>query len=398
MNAYTTKVLMFFLAAFILITVISQTYFMLDEQYTTETALPYSATDSIIFDGVCLRDEKVITYIGSGVLSYCVPDGGKLAGGSEIAFIYGKESDILVNREIADLQGRLEILKKIQNPGTVEAAQPKIVSSLIEDKYKEISAIIERGELEKLDSSREELLVLLSTMQIISGEASDFSGAIAQVEAQIMSLKDRQVEPSGTITAEESGYFVSVTDGLEGELNTSSASDITSDQIDAILSREASSPPNAMGKLIESYKWKIAGVIDNSMKNFSGGDRVNIRVSGVSEDFTATIEEIRDTDDLTKSVIIISCSRLTGELAALRSPKIEIHKSNYDGIKVPRSAIRFENGLKGVYVKRGETAVFRKIEVIFESADYIISKAVNENGYLEMYDDIILEGVTANDG
>lgn len=389
---------MFFLAVFILITVVSQAYFMLDEQYTTETALPYSATDSIVFETVCLRDEKVITYSGNGVLSYCVPDGGKLSGGSDAALIYGSEADIQVHREIEALEHRLEILRKIQNPGTVEAAQPKIVSSLIEDKYKEIAAYIEHGELEKLDSSGEELLVLLSTMQIISGESSDFSGAIAEAEAAVSALAARKAEPSGSIKAEESGYFVSMADGFEDKLSVASAENITAEQINAVLRGEAIPPADAVGKMVTSYKWKIAGVIDNSMKNFSGGDRISIRISGVSEAFKAVIDEIRDSGDPSQSVIVISCARLTGELASLRSPKVEIHKSTYNGIKVPRDAIRFENGVKGVYVKRGEEAVFRKIEVIFESADYVISEAVAESGYLEMYDDIILEGVTADGG
>lgn len=396
MNTHTTKILMFFLAVFILITVASQAYFMMDEQYTTETALPYSATDSVVFGGVCLRDEQIMSYIGSGVLSYCVPDGGKLAGGSEVAQIYGKESDIGVNREIEELKHKLEILKKIQNPGTVEAAQPKTVSSLIEDKYREISSLIRTGRLERLESAQEELLVLLSTMQIISGESEDFSGAIAQTELQISSLTEKQAQPSGSIKAEQSGYFVSTADGLESELTAGLASTITANQIRELLKRKTDTPANAVGRLVTSYKWKIAGIIDNSMKNYSGGDRVTIRISGVSEPFTATIDEIRDTENMNESVVILSCTRLTGELAALRCPKIEMHKSTYTGIKVPRDAIRFENGVKGVYVKRGEEPVFRKIEVIFESADYVISEKTTEKGFLEMYDDIILEGITAD--
>ena len=398
MNTYTTKVLMFFLAVFILITVVSQTFFILDEPFVTETALPYSATDATVFDGVCLRDEKVITYIGSGVLSYNVDDGGKLSGGSEAAFIYGKEADIELNAEIDALKHRLELLKKIQNPGTIEAAQPKTVSTLIEGKYKEISAITARGELDKLDAAKEELLVLLSTMQRITGEANSFESAIARTEADILMLEAKKAAPSGSITVDEPGYFVSNSDGLEQEFKPELAETLTCEDIERLLASEEKTPANAVGKLVTSYKWKLAGVINNSMKNFSGGDRITLRVSGIAEEFTATIDEIRDTDDVYKSIIVISCTRLTGQLAKLRCPTVEMHKATYVGIRVPRTAIRFKDGVKGVYVKRGEEPVFRKISVIYESADYVISDELSESGCLEMYDDIILEGITADEG
>ena len=69
---------------------------------------------------------------------------------------------------------------------------------------------------------------------------------------------------------------------------------------------------------------------------------------------------------------------------------------NYEGIKVPRKAIRFnKDGEKGVYIKLGENIIFRKIDVIFEGDDYVISAANPDSDYLMLYDDIIVEGIDA---
>ena len=78
---------------------------------------------------------------------------------------------------------------------------------------------------------------------------------------------------------------------------------------------------------------------------------------------------------------------------------------------MPRDAIRFaeltetvtdDNGEertvtsshKGVYVLKGEQVEFKKIDVVFEGSDYILSK-VNETdkSYLALYDNIMIEGV-----
>lgn len=67
----------------------------------------------------------------------------------------------------------------------------------------------------------------------------------------------------------------------------------------------------------------------------------------------------------------------------------------YEGIKVPRKAIRFQDG-KGVYVKLGERISFKKIDVIYEGGDYVLSSLNAGDGYLSLYDDIVVEGVDAN--
>lgn len=86
----------------------------------------------------------------------------------------------------------------------------------------------------------------------------------------------------------------------------------------------------------------------------------------------------------------------------------------FEGIKVPRKAIRFldmeetvvdeETGkeskqtvnCKGVYVKFGERISFKKIDVIYEGGDYVLSSLNAGDGYLALYDDIVVEGVDAD--
>ena len=83
---------------------------------------------------------------------------------------------------------------------------------------------------------------------------------------------------------------------------------------------------------------------------------------------------------------------------------------------MPRQAIRFaditeettaasEGGepatsvtnYKGVYIIKGEQVTFKKIDVIYEGSDYVLSAVHEEDGsYLSLYDDIMLEGAEAD--
>ena len=49
---------------------------------------------------------------------------------------------------------------------------------------------------------------------------------------------------------------------------------------------------------------------------------------------------------------------------------------------------------KGVYALKGEQEEFKKIDVIYEGSDYVLSaEHPDDSDYLSLYDDILIEGV-----
>ena len=99
------------------------------------------------------------------------------------------------------------------------------------------------------------------------------------------------------------------------------------------------------------------------------------------------------------------------DLVQHRCENVEIINGEYTGLKVSRDAIRFrdftetvtdENGVetevttscKCVRVIQGEQVVFKRLDVIFEGNNYVLSAEKNDdNDYLSLYDEIIVEGV-----
>lgn len=407
MNSDTSKVLAVILIIFLLTTVINIAYHNLAKQYKTETAIAYSTSNKSTFNGVYVRDEEVLTFGGGGVISYAVPDGGKLSKNSVVAYIYATEQDIDLKQDISKLQSELDVLVKIQNPGTTEVAQPSNLSSLIEERYLNIAYNKELGNMNKVQSGKSDLLVLLSTMQIVTDPESSFQGRIDELKSQIADLEKQVSNPISTIGVDKPAYFISYIDGYENTLSTSNMYNLTVDDINNINDEvENLDTTNVVGKLIDDYKWYMVGVIDNSKNTFKVGDTVNLKLESSAINTTGKITQIKDTENANESIVYILCNQMTKDVVQHRVETVEMSVENYEGIRVPKEALRFvditetdENGrektnsYEGVYIKVGEKYQFKKIDVIYRADDYVISKASADDEYLSLYDDIILESV-----
>ncbi len=418
MNTNTSKVLVALLVVFVTLMVSSVVYHLVNKEFVTETAIFATAEDSILFKGVYVRDEKPILYNGSGAVSYSVLDGGKLGKGTTIAEIYASDSEIETRQKIENLNHELSILKKIENPGTSDVEKPASLSNLILEKYKSTVYDLEMNDFNSLAKNKEELLILMSTMQMITGNSDEYRLNIQQnineIQAEIDSLKASQSAPIDRIISNESSYFVSYVDGYEDELTKANIDNLTVDYINSVNDNVSENTEGVLGKTIEGYKWYIVGVINNSNNKYSETEAVYLKLESTPQQVRAVIEKIKPTDNAKESIVILSCDKLTYDLVQHRTERVEMIKGVYEGVKVPRVAMRFKDieetvtdgitgekvkkttNYRGVYVKLGEQVLFKKLDVIFEGDKYVISNINKGSEYVVLYDDIIIEGIDAN--
>lgn len=368
---------------------------MFQGNYKTENAIAYSASEQMTFQGIYLRNETPISYNGGGVVSYLHVDGSKVSKDSVIAHIYGAEQDIVTNNKLKQLNSELSMLQKVQNPGTTKMAQPDFLSDLIYEKYRNIASYSERGDMVALVAEREELLTLMNIMQIVIGKEVDYNARIQALQSQIASLETQKREPQQMITVNSPGYFVSYTDGYESRLTLDAAETLTIAEMEEIIQNENGAEiPGTIGKIIDGYQWKMIGVIDNSRLLLTSNTQVTLYLASAPEPVDAVISDIKSTDDPKKSIVILDCDQLNYSLVQHRVERVDMVTRKINGIKVPRKAIRFKDGEKGVYVSLGRQIIFKKIHVLFEGDDYVISQNTGSNGDLLLYDDIIVEGVS----
>lgn len=400
MKSVTSRILVLLLLICVTASLFSIVFHMLSGgEYITETAIYSQENDSVFFKAVYVRNEEIKRYNGEGVVCYAIPDGGKLGKGSVIADIYADEGQIDLKQELSELDEQMKLVDKIQNPGTIESAQPANLSEQINQKYINIINAREKGRIENIPKSADELIVLLSTYQLVTDKSANFSKRINDIKTKSAQLKAAETVPLDSIVSDKSAYFVSYADGYEETLSMDKLSSITPELIEKIKDKGIVEDKQIIGKLISGYEWYAVGVINNSDTHFSIDENVKLKFQSASEAIDGTVYDIRDTQKSGQSIVVVKCSDITYELVQHRTEPVEMIKGGgeHEGIKVSRRAIRFNDGDKGVYVKLGEQINFKKLDVIYEGDNFVLSSLHAGNGYLSLYDDIVVEGVDADE-
>lgn len=397
MNSLTVKIVLVIIIFVILQFAAQKVISMFNDDYKTETATLYSSAEKLSLNGVYVRDEEVVTTNAKGVLSYPNEDGSKIAKNSVVAYVYRSEEDIFVNKKIDALKEEVELLAKEQSPGTTDVAQPEFISALIEEKYQTVASMIVKNDLEGLAEERKNFQSLLGIYQIVINKETDYNDKIDELNKEIKELERKRSQPVDMVTVPDSGYFISYVDGYEDMLSSESIGSLTAEQIEEIVENDGYDSSRissrAVGKLVDGYKWNIVGVADIDDSVFKLGSNVTVKLPSTRDTIKAKIEDIIETDSPEKSILVLSCDKLNYNLVQYRTERIEIILNDFSGIKVPRSAIRFnkQNEL-GVYILEGQRVTFKKLDVIFECDDYLLSGITSDSDYISVYDEIIISG------
>lgn len=414
MNSATSKIIRALIIIVVLVFFVSKIYYSLKDNVNTEEAVSYSVNENIVFDGVFVRNETVVTHQTEGVIDYVYPDGSKLSNSSVVANVYESEQQIYAKEKIKELEKELENLEHAQNPGTTNYAKPETIKSQIDEKYLQLASAIEKQDIETVKTLKSDITTLMNIYNIVTKIETDYDDRKSEIEAEIEKYQSQYALPVSVISTEGTGYFVSKTDGFESVLNLDNLGDVSSELIEKIIDgKGAVKAENAVGKIFDSYECKIVGVIKPTNK-FLKGDNLKIRLGSSELTYDVEVNDIiKETDE--KWIVVLDCEAIDENIAGERTEKIELIFQEFTGLKVPRDAIRFkdieetvtdENGLetktvveyKGVYVQVGQEIMFKKIKVIYEGDNFVISENVSDTDYLNLYDQIILEEVSKDNG
>ncbi len=397
MNSLTTKILVGVVSILILTTIGSQVYYRLHDKHDTEEAVLCDINENIPFKGVIVRDERVITYSGNGALDYLYPDGSKISVDSPIAEVYSSVDAIAAKKKAQKLSDEIADLERAQNPGTTDYVQPDILQKKIDSEYHSLLTASLSGDYGALEEVKDDMSLVMNIYNIITNMSDGYSDRIAQLQSEVDALSTR-AEHIDTISSTDTGYFVSYCDGYEDVLSTDSLADITQSEIESIVSGESqrSIPSGAIGKMFDDYSCSIVGVLDED-KRIAEGNSLSLMFSSSNQVYDVLVESVRPASESGKCIVVFKCDRLDDVMVSSRVQSAELIFEEYKGIKVPRKAIRFQGEQKGVYVILGNEITFKKIDVIYEGDDFVISKNTSDEDYLLLYDQILLEVVLNKD-
>ena len=126
----------------------------------------------------------------------------------------------------------------------------------------------------------------------------------------------------------------------------------------------------------------------------TSGSYVNLRFDAMGDDLVRVrVESISAAED-GEVTVVFSSDQYMEELVNLRKQSASVVMATYEGLKVPKDAVRVdEEGNLGVYVITGMYSEFKEIDVLYETEDYyIVDTDPTTTRSLLVYDLIIVNG------
>lgn len=403
-RAVTTRIIWGVIGAFFLIMVVSQIMIFFSSNYRTEVATLYTATDSIGFKGIYVRDEKLVSYNSyNGIISYTHTDGSKVGKNAVIAQVYRNRADIAVRQQIEELKEQREVLLDAQGFVGADTSQLESFSNQINEKHSQLMEYIYLGDYNAAAKLKNDILNLQSKREIVRGSETSYAAKISEIDSEIARLKLQITSEPYNITIPETGYFISKVDGYEDSLNSKSVFDLTAEDIEKITSAEPrqENPSGVIGKLVSDYTWYMAAILDTvKLGTVFEGAQVTLRIGSSNQNVKADIISLKRLED-GRSIAVFKCDMFLADFIDSRVTQARLLLEDYKGINIPNGALRMsdEDGSIGVYVLDGIVAKFRKVRQILSREEFtLVADTTGEDGYLSLYDNIIVEGRDLHEG
>jgi len=405
-RAFTTWIIWIVIGVFFLVMVISQVLMYFSSPIRTETATLTTVTEVINFKGVYVRDEKLVSYNVNGIISYNHSDGSKVAKNSVIAQVYKNRSDIALRQQIDELTRQRDVLRDAQSLVGADTSQLESFSNQIGEKHSQLMQYIYDGDYSSASSMKNDILNLQSKRDIVKGSAVSFDDKIDEIDSKISDLRSKISYDPYDIKITETGYFISKVDGYENKLNTETVFDLTAEQIDEITSSEErqENPVGVIGKLVSDYSWYMVAVLDNvKLGTVFQGAQVSLRIGNSNQNVRAEIVSLVTQPD-GRSIAVFKCDMFLANFISSRVAQARLILDDHTGIMIPNSALRMsdkDNSI-GVYVQDGTVVRFKKVNQILSQEEYTLVEDTSDKdkkeGYLSLYDSIIVEGRDLHDG
>ncbi len=372
------------------------------KQLPTETALISTVYRSVSAQAVALRSETVLDQNTAGTVVPMVENGSKVAINDTVARVFASAADAQNASSYSDLDEEIRYYEDIAalSSGNLVAGI-ELYNSNVTNRLTDMLNCVTAGRLSDFPEAVMEFSESVTKKQIAVGESVDVSAKLQSLYSQLNIFNNGSGNYS-SVTAPASGYYVNTVDGCENIFDFSSGTSVTSltaDDIDALLKYTPSAGRINVGKLITEFNWYLVCVADEAEADMlEVGDSVKIAVEELGGKVFTMKLKAKNTGADSRTALVFSSNIMDSELATLRFSQVKIRVEEYKGYPLSKTAVRTVNGETGVYVQLGNMIRFRNIEIIYSDDSVYIAAESDKDGYLKLYDEVIIEGVENDDG
>ncbi|MCL2226028.1 MAG: hypothetical protein FWB97_00130 [Oscillospiraceae bacterium] len=333
--------------------------------FVTTPAISYSIEETFPAEGFIIRTEAVLADFSGNTVLPIVGEGERVANGQAVAVEYLTREALEAAGEIRSLQMRIAQLEAAGSGRASDTARLESVMNL--------SWAVRNGDMSRLD----EMALNIETLVFDIGGSSE--AGLDTLRANLEALQRRNTGVR-TLFAPFSGTFSQVVDGFE-HVEPRTLNDISPTGLGELF--ESPSRVTGVGKLVTSFKWYFAAVMDaEDARRLRIGNQVTLQLSDAFHaDKSMLVESISRRDDDGMSVVVFSSDRGIHDVVGLRRMSAEIVFDVISGIRVPKEALHLDDdGTLFIFLQTGARAERVNIEVIREYGDVFLVRDGIETG------------------
>jgi len=328
--------------------------------------------DTSSYVGYVARDEQTVP-APEGALLFLGENAARFKQGDDCAYVYSSY-----------MSEKLEEIKKLEEQNAIlsSALYYNTLSQSDADAdlyYKELMSKLSLGNA-SVSQSADSLVSAQLSKDFVFDRAA-LREAKENNEKRIEELKNSLGNYSSSVKMPSTGYFFRGGDAF-GQLfgatlaEMGSADDIFSaiDEYSATENDENSEKLFTVTRFGEWYLL-VETTPEDSNRYVKGNDYTLLLGKNETES-KAHLDDIRTSFDGKRTCLVFSLASPVSKLETERCLGVKIVTAEYDGYRIPFSALRNDkNGVSGVYVMSGGVVIFKRVEMVKVTDSYVLVRS-----------------------
>ncbi|MBP3503301.1 MAG: hypothetical protein J6K42_07530 [Clostridia bacterium] len=307
-------------------------------------------------EGYIIRNESIINIEDKdkGIVPIKA-EGEKVAKGESI-YRYCIDNEEEINKKIEEID--LEIQQNFNNDDVYFSTDIKLINNQIDQK---LDSLYENNNIQKIIQEKNDINTYLTKKIKIKSENSNNTTLKTLIDKR-NSYENQLKNSSKYIQADTSGVISYKIDGLENKLRIDDFSYLNEEflkQLD-IQTGQIIASNLQNGKIVDNFKCNIVCILkSDEAKKSEVGKNIKLRLQNSEEISAKIVHKSVEPDD--KILLVFEINDSVADLIKYRKTSFDVIWWSYSGLKIPNSAIKFEDNFS--YIIRNRAGLKEKILV-----------------------------------
>jgi len=359
--------------------------------------------DVIEVDGYFVRDEFVFEHEKTGIYDLLRKDGEKVPRYGDLAIIYESDSDRKTSNDLQELERKIAQYRAL-SAETTEMVNADSVNTRIYRCIYSLAGCAVSDDYEEAAGLVEELSAQVILKEFAFSDNTFVQDKLDELEGEYAGLKVVQNKRKQVLRTPYAGYYCHKVDGYEEILTPDIILKRTPGTVLTLF--QTMEPKNlessfTYGRISRNSVWYYAAfVTEAESKGFQKGGSYQISFQNASVDnIRVKLERIEAGEGSSGVLLVFSGNDNLADTVGLRREKCKVTIRVYEGIKIPKTALRVQDGTAGVFCLSGVQAKFKPVEVLFDKDNYYICGAdFTKKNALLLNEDLIVSSKDLYDG